>query len=472
MWKGRFSQDVNEVVRRFTQSLDLDWRTVQADIRGSIAHARALLRARLLTPGEASDIERELVKIAGEAARGEFVPDESLEDVHMNVESLLTSRLGDTGAKLHTGRSRNDQSATSVRLALRDEIIGIGNMLASLLETLLERAARHIDVVVPGYTHLQQAQPISMGQFWMAHFQAFSRDASRLLRAYESSDECPLGCGALAGSTLPIDREFSAGDLGFSGISQNSVDAVASRDHIVDFHHFASLFGVHASRLSEDLIIYFSSEFGWVKLPDAFCTGSSMMPQKKNPDVLEIVRGKCGQLVGAHVDALVMLKGTPSSFDRDFQEDKRALWCSCDAVRAMLEVMPPLLANVEVDAERAGRGFRDGFIFATDAAEHLVERGVPFRKSHEIVGGVVKWCIANNRSLTSLSPQEWRKFAPQAGDELPSLLTPENSVSRRKTPGGTSPEQVRLQIDRGRKRTESLRSTLNNYRDKYPHMPE
>lgn len=470
MWKGRFSQDTNEIVCRFTQSLDLDWRTVQDDIRGSVAHARMLGKVGLLAPGEAERIESELGAIAREAMNGTFVPKESLEDVHMNVEALLTERAGDIGAKLHTGRSRNDQANTTVRLSLRREILKLWDMMKPLLDVLLSKAEEHAEVVVPGYTHLQQAQPISMGHFWMAHFQAFMRDARRLLDAYESADECPLGCGALAGSTLPLDRGMTARDLGFSKICENSLDAVGQRDHIVAFHYFASLFGVHVSRLSEDLIVYFSTEFGWVKLPDSFCTGSSMMPQKKNPDVLEILRGKAGGLIGGLMDALTMMKGTPLAFNRDFQEDKRALWRSCDALAGMLEVLPPLLLEVRIDEEAAIRGFEDGFIFATDVAEHLVERGVPFRRSHEIVGSAVRWCVERGRALTSLSAEEWRTLAPQAGDELPSLLSPRKSVSRRDTPGGTSPRQVRLQAESGGKKLADIDAEFAEYGERFPSL--
>ena len=470
MWKGRFRGDTNEIAARFTQSLDLDGRTLRDDIRGSVAHARMLGHAGLITAEEAAIIERELKKLAEEAESGGFVLKESLEDVHMNVEASLIERTGDTGAKLHTGRSRNDQSNTSVRLCLRRHILGMWDMLKELLGALTQNAERHADCVVPGYTHLQQAQPITMGQFWMAHFQAFLRDGKRLLRAYESADESPLGCGALAGSTLPIDREFTARDLGFSRMCENSLDAVASRDHIADFHYFASLFGVHASRISEDLIVYFTSEFGWVSLPDAFCTGSSMMPQKKNPDVLEIIRGKSGQLTGGLVDILTVMKGMPLSFNRDFQEDKRSLWRTCDALEGILEVMPPLLREVEVNREAARRGFEDGFIYATDVAEHLVERGVPFRKSHEITGRIVKWCIDNGRTLTSLTRNEWRELAPQAGKEIMSLLSPEKSVERRNTYGGTSPSQVKLQIENARRAAEALDSEFASLKERFPEL--
>ncbi|MDR1509344.1 MAG: argininosuccinate lyase [Synergistaceae bacterium] len=472
MWKGRFSQDTNEIASRFTQSLDLDWRTVRDDIRGSVAHARMLGRVGLITPDEAAEIESGLIGIARDAESGEFIPKESLEDVHMNVEALLTERTGDAGAKLHTGRSRNDQSNTSVRLALRREILRIWDLMKPMLEVLTNNAGRHSGTAVPGYTHLQQAQIVTMGHFWMAHFQAFFRDARRLASAYESVNLSPLGCGAIAGSTLPIDREFTMRDLGFAGLCENSMDAVASRDHIADFHYFAAMFGVHASRLSEDLIVYFSSEFGWLKLPDAFCTGSSMMPQKKNPDVLEIIRGKSGQFIGGLVDVLTMLKGTPMSFNRDFQEDKRALWRTCDTLAGVLEVITPILREVEVDGRSAAKGFADGFIYATDVAEHLAERGVPFRKSHEITGRIIRWCVENDRTLTSLTDEEWKKLAPQAGDEIASLLSPENSVARRNTAGGTSPAQVRSQIESARKRLESLDAEFAEYKSRFPSMPE
>lgn len=468
MWHGRFTQDMDDLVCKFTQSLDLDWRMILADIRGSIAHVRMLSKVGLITNEEKVSIEKALKEIASDAEKGILIPAESLEDVHMNVESQLIERIGDIGAKLHTGRSRNDQANVTVRIYMREKIIDLWELMSTLLQTLLIKAEEHKKVIIPGYTHMQQAQPISMGHFWMAHYQSFIRDAERLLRAYESFDESPLGAGALAGTTLPVDRYFTAEDLGFSKVTENSMDSVASRDHIIDFHHFASVFGIHASRLSEDLIIYFTSEFGWLKIPDAFCTGSSMMPQKKNPDVLEIIRGKAGQLIGSHVDSLVMIKGTPLTFNRDFQEDKRGLWNSYSALELILGIMPPLLSEVQVDSGIAKQGFKDGFIFATDVAEHLVERGVPFRKAHEIVGGIVSWCTKNDRTLTSLTLQEWKELAPQASDELPSLLTPEKSVERRNTVGGTSSQRLSEQIEHGKEKLKNIDEKFTSYKRKLP----
>lgn len=468
MWKGRFSEDMNEKVLDFTQSLDLDWRTALADIRGSVAHARMLGSVGLLSAEEAGVIEENLRAIAEEVRSGEFQPKTELEDVHMNIEARLIERCGATGAKLHMGRSRNDQSNTTVRLYLRKELLELWQGLDNLLAVLLAKAGEHAETVVPGYTHLQQAQPISMGQFWMAHAQAFLRDAKRLFSAYEAVDESPLGCAALAGSTLPLDREFTRRDLGFSKITANSMDTVAHRDHITDILYFAAVFGGHASRLAEDLIIYFSSEFGWIKLPDAFCTGSSIMPQKKNPDVLEIVRGKSGQLAGALVDLLVMTKGIPMTYNRDLQDDKRSLFRAIDCLKGIFSVLPPLLREVGVDTDKAGRGFGDGLILATDVAEYLVLKGTPFRNAHEKVGHIVRYCLENGKPLQSLTLEEFRAEMPEAGPDLLPLLSPEKAVERRNTAGGTAPGQVRAQIADASAALDKYRGLAKGYLDSLP----
>ncbi|NCB14639.1 MAG: argininosuccinate lyase, partial [Synergistales bacterium] len=353
MWKGRFTENTAQAVQKFTQSLDLDWALASYDIEGSVAHARMLGSEGLIPPEEARRIEDGLNRIREEIASGTLVPTQELEDVHMNIESRLIELLGPTGARLHTGRSRNDQVAVTMRLFLRDRLRHIASGMEALLSVLLERAARHMDVIVPGFTHLQQAQPISMGHYWMAHFAAFSRDCERLLFALGSLRECPLGAGALAGSTLPLNREMTAKALGFASPTRNSLDTVAQRDYMADYHSFAVTFATHCSRLAEDFVIYSSREFGWLLLPDAFCTGSSMMPQKKNPDVLELLRGKTGQILGHFLDLLVTLKGLPLTYDRDLQEDKRGLQASLRTVEEMLAVLVPLLSAVEVDGEKA-----------------------------------------------------------------------------------------------------------------------
>ncbi|MBR4401870.1 MAG: argininosuccinate lyase [Synergistes sp.] len=470
MWKGRFAQDTDEAVVNFTQSLDLDWRMAGADIRGSIAHVRMLAHTGLLKKDEAEQIEKGLREIAEEIKNGEFTPKVSLEDVHMNIEARLTEKCGETGARLHMGRSRNDQVNTTVRLYLRRELLGIWQGLETLISVLLKKAEEHADTVVPGYTHLQQAQPVSMGHFWMAHAQAFLRDAKRLAAAYDAVDESPLGCGALAGSTLPLDREFTREDMGFSRLTENSMDTVAHRDHFMDILYFAAVFGGHVSRLSEDLIIYFSSEFGWLKLPDSFCTGSSIMPQKKNPDVLELLRGRAGQLTGALVDLLIMTKGVPLTYNRDLQEDKRSLFSALDCLKGIFTVLPALLSQVGIDEEKAARGFSDGLILATDVAEYLVLRGVPFRRAHEKVGHAVRWCLENGRPLDKLTLTEWQALIPEVEESLLPLLTPRRSMERRDTAGGTSPRQVRAQIERAKDKLAFFEKERAEYLEKLPDM--
>ncbi|MEG1824860.1 MAG: argininosuccinate lyase [Cloacibacillus sp.] len=423
-----------------------------------------------MSEDEACVIEKNLREIAEEIRSGAFSPKLSLEDVHMNIESRLIEKCGATGARLHMGRSRNDQVNTTVRLYLRRELTHIWDGLSALIGVLLKNAKEQADIVVPGYTHLQQAQPISMGQFWMAHAQAFLRDAHRLSEACTSVDESPLGCGALAGSTLPLDRAFTARDMGFSRITENSMDTVAHRDHFMDILYFAAVFGGHVSRLSEDLIIYFTTEFGWVKLPDSFCTGSSIMPQKKNPDVLEILRGKSGQLNGALMDLLTMTKGIPLTYNRDLQDDKRSLFRTLDCLNGIFSVLPNLLAEVTVDEEKANRGFSDGLILATDVAEYLVLRGVPFRSAHEKVGHAVRWCLENKRPMDGLTLAEWQALIPEAEEGLLPLLSPRRSMERRNTYGGTSPEQVRGQIERAAEKLAAADAQMKEYAARIPDM--
>ncbi|MBL3538878.1 argininosuccinate lyase [Aminivibrio sp.] len=460
MWKGRFSENTAQAVQKFTQSLDLDWGLASYDIDGSIAHARMLGSVGLIPADEARRIEDGLNRIREEIASGVLVPTQELEDVHMNIESRLIELLGPTGARLHTGRSRNDQVAVTMRLFLRDRLRHLASGMEALLAVLLERAARHREIIVPGFTHLQQAQPISMGHYWMAHFTAFSRDCDRLLFALESLRECPLGAGALAGSTLPLNREMTARELGFAAPTRNSLDTVAQRDYMADYHSFAVTFATHCSRLAEDFVIYSSREFGWLLLPDAFCTGSSMMPQKKNPDVLELLRGKTGQILGHFLDLLVTLKGLPMTYDRDLQEDKRGLQASLKTVEEMLAVLVPLLSAVEVDGEKAAEGMNDGFLLATDVAEYLVAKGVPFRQAHGMVGGLVKECIARKKGLFDLTRDEWKKLLPEAGEDLLPLLSLRSAVERRNTYGGTAFGQVAKQIEDGKAFLENFRESV------------
>ena len=443
MWHGRFKHDTAKIVQDFTQSLDIDWRMYEADIQGSTAHVKMLAKIGLLTPDEAAKIEAGLQQVLAEIQAGKFTPSISLEDVHMNIEARLTE-IEPLGAKLHTARSRNDQVATTTRLYLRTRLQSLSTDLHELLSVLTENAERHLEIIIPGYTHMQQAQPISMGHYWLSWYEAFSRDNDRLNFALSSLNECPLGAGALAGSTLPIDREMTSGLLGFSCPTRNSLDSVAGRDYMMDYHHFASTFMIHVSRLCTDLITWNTQEFAFIVLPDEFCTGSSMMPQKKNPDVLELARGKTGQVIGNMIDLLVNLKGLPMTYNRDLQEDKRGLWGSLDTVEAVMRVISELLEKVDVDEEKALAGFGKGYSLATDIAEFLVLKGTPFREAHAVVGRLVGWCIENGKAFDELTAEEWRERG--VDESVREILSVRESVRRRDVYGGTGFEQVKKQI--------------------------
>ena len=449
MWHGRFKHDTAKIVQDFTQSLDIDWRMYEADIQGSTAHVKMLAKIGLLTPDEAAKIEAGLQQVLDEIRSGKFSPSESLEDVHMNIEARLTE-IEPLGAKLHTARSRNDQVAATTRIYLRTRLRSLGEDLHGLLSVLVDNAQRHVNIIIPGYTHMQQAQPISMGHYWLSWFEAFRRDYERLNFALSSMSECPLGAGALAGSTLPIDREMTSELLEFSRPTRNSLDTVASRDYMMDYHHFASTFMIHISRLCTDLITWNTQEFGFIVLPDEFCTGSSMMPQKKNPDVLELARGKTGQVIGNMIDLIVNLKGLPMTYNRDLQEDKRGLWASLDTVEAVMKVITALLERVDVDEEKALEGFGKGYALATDIAEFLVMKGIPFREAHAIVGRLVGWCIENGKAFDELSDEEWREHG--IDESVREILSVRESVRRREVYGGTGFAQVEEQIVDARER--------------------
>lgn len=449
MWHGRFKHDTAESVKNFTQSLDIDFRMAECDILGSIAHVKMLGQTGILKPEEAAKIESGLNKVLQEIKSGAFTPSKDLEDVHMNIESRLTE-IEPLGAKLHTARSRNDQVAVTTRLYLRERLQAIKKDLRELLKIFVDNAERHKFIIIPGYTHMQQAQPISMGHYWLAWYEAFSRDYERLNFALDSLNECPLGAGALAGSTLPIDREFTAKFLGFSCPTRNSLDSVANRDYMLDYHYFASVLMIHFSRLCSDLITWNTQEFAFIILPDEFCTGSSMMPQKKNPDVLELSRGKTGQVIGGLIDLLVNLKGLPMTYNRDLQEDKRGLWNSLDTTESVINIMSDLLSRVEVDEKISLSRLENGYSLATDIAEYLVNKGVPFREAHLKTGRLVGWCIDNNLLFTDLDLSQWQKLIPEVDADILKILTPYESVRRRNIYGATSFEQVDLQIKSAR----------------------
>jgi len=446
-WGGRFREATAHLVERFTASVHFDRRLAPYDIAGSIAHARMLSKQGIITRDERDAIVSGLEGILDEISAGSFVWREDLEDVHMNIERALVERIGEAGKKLHTARSRNDQVATDARLYVRDEIDRIDGLLGRLQKALVHQARSHVDLVIPGYTHLQRAQPVLWAHHMLAYFEMFRRDRERLADCRKRVNICPLGSSALAGTGFPLDREFVARELGFDGISANSMDAVGDRDFMIEFAGALAIVMIHLSRLSEELVLWSTSEFSFVDLPDAFCTGSSIMPQKKNPDVPELVRGKTGRVLGHLMALLTLMKGLPLAYNRDLQEDKEAIFDAVDTAASSVEVMAELVEKMRPVEDRLRDALRGGFLTATDLADYLVRRGVPFRTAHSIVGEAVAWCVDNGRELHELSIDELRRFSPLIGADVLSYIAVEGSVRSRKVPGGTAPEAVRTALD-------------------------
>lgn len=444
-WDGRFQEPTDPLVEVFTNSLASDLEMAEQDIRGSVAHVHGLERAGLLTSRETGRIVRGLAKVAKEIRDGTFRSRPSDEDVHMAVERRLTELVGPVGGKVHTGRSRNDQVATDVRLWLRDQIDGALEDVASLERALLRRARADLDVVVPGYTHLQRAQPVLLSHHWLAYVEMLERDRARLADTRKRVNILPLGAGALSGAGFKLHRRSIARELGFESVTENSLDAVSDRDFIVEFLSAASLIAMHLSRLSEEIVLWSSDEFGFLKLPDAFATGSSMMPQKKNPDVAELVRGRTGRVYGALVTILTMLKGLPLAYNRDMQEDKPPLFDAARTVRGCLAVLAKMLPKLKVQKARM-REAAGGFSLATELADFLVERGLPFREAHSVVGRVVGDCVENGRELSSLTTAELRSFSPAFDASARRRLSIETAIGRRSLIGGTARNNVERRI--------------------------
>ena len=450
LWSGRFASSTGEKMQNFSQSLDVDWQFYREDIAGSRAHGNMLYQVGLLTAQEQEAIDQALLEIEVEIEQGEFIPDTALEDVHMNIEARLIEKLGPLGAKIHTGRSRNDQVAVDYRLFLKKRMTELMENQKMLLEVLLNRAEADVDILIPGFTHLQHAQPISLGHFWMAYFWKFYRDINRMAAAQSTTDQNPLGAGALAGTTLPIDRHITTQLLGFASVTENSLDTVSDRDYLLEFLFAAATFMLHVSRLSEDLILWNTAEFDFIELPDAFCTGSSMMPNKKNPDALELMRGKTSGVLASLQDLMINLKGLPLTYNRDLQEDKRPVFHSLKTVGEVLGILPPLLASIRVKEESIAPHLARGFLLATDVAEYLVEKGVPFRDTHHVVGQAVQQCLAKGTGFEGLTLEEWQVLHPVFANDLFSRLNIETAVDRRKSFGGTARSEVVRQIAAGR----------------------
>ncbi|MBL4611603.1 MAG: argininosuccinate lyase [Pseudomonas sp.] len=449
-WGGRFSEPVDAFVARFTASVDFDKRLYKQDIQGSVAHATMLARVGVLSDEERDSIIAGLHSIQSEIEAGQFDWRVDLEDVHMNIEARLTAQIGITGKKLHTGRSRNDQVATDIRLWLREEIDVILAELQRLQTGLLDQAERHAAVIMPGFTHLQTAQPVTFGHHLLAWFEMLCRDRERLLDCRKRVNRMPLGSAALAGTTYPIDRSITCELLGFEAVSGNSLDGVSDRDFAIEFCAAAALAMMHMSRFSEELVLWTSAQFNFIELPDRFCTGSSIMPQKKNPDVPELVRGKTGRVYGQLMSLLTLMKSQPLAYNKDNQEDKEPLFDAVDTLRdclrAFADMIPAIQPKVEAMREAALRGFST----ATDLADYLVRRGLPFRDCHEIVGHAVKYGVESGKDLAEMTLEELRQFSDQIEQDVFEVLTLEGSVNARDHIGGTAPAQVRAAVARGR----------------------
>ena len=456
MRKGRFRKSLAPAAARYSESVSFDRRLYRHDIAGSIAHAGSLAQAGIISAAELKQIQTGLRQIEKEIESGNFFWDEALEDVHMNIESALTKKIGEAGAKLHTARSRNDQIALDLRLYVKHEILRGQSQLRKLQKALLKLAEKHVDLLMPGYTHLQRAQPILFAHYLLGQIEAFARDADRLNDCGERTNVLPLGAGALAGSTIALDRELVALELGFARVSQNSLDAVSDRDFACEFVFCLAMIGMHLSRLSEDLILWSSSEFGFIEFGERFSTGSSLMPHKKNPDMAELTRGKTGRLYGNLMSILTTLKALPSAYNRDLQEDKEALFDSVDTVSAALDVFAPMLAELKINRERMKDASADPNLLATDLAEYLVKKGTPFRQAHEIVGKIVASATRKGIKLTALKRSELKKFSPALDVDLAKVFDVRASLAARTAIGAPSPKNVKAQIKSWRQRLGEL----------------
>ena len=451
LWGGRFSKDPDEFIHEFTGSLPVDRRLAEHDIVGSIAHARMLGKCRVISADEAHQIEAGLERVRAALLSGEAEFDPASEDIHTEIERLLGEQIGPLAGKLHTARSRNDQVALDLRLFLRDEIDEIRDRISSLQSALVDVAEAHSDTVMPGYTHLQRAQPVLLAHHLMAHFFMFQRDRDRLAECRARVNRCPLGAAALGGTRFPIDPSFVAEQLGFSDLCPNSMDAVSDRDFVLEFLADASILMVHVSQLATEIVLWSTSEFGFVRLDDAWCTGSSIMPQKRNPDPAELARGKAGRVFGDLMGLLATLKGLTLSYNRDLQEDKEALFDTVDTTRMCLTALTQMLGTASFDKERMADALTEGFLTATEVADYLVRKKVVFREAHGVVGQIVRYCEQQGMRLEDLSLEEWRSFSPEFDQDVTEFISPAGAVEAKTSPGGTSRARVEDQIARARK---------------------
>jgi argininosuccinate lyase len=451
LWNGRFSEKTDRMVEDFTSSIDIDKRLYSYDIEGSIAHCRMLAKASIISERDALALVEGLGVIKREIERGHFQFDKSLEDIHMHIETRLIEKVGKVAQKLHTARSRNDQVVLDVRMYLREETLNTVKLLVMLAKVMVDLAKKYIDVVLPGYTHLQRAQPVLLSHHFMAYYEMFSRDIERFNDGLKRINVLPLGSAAIAGTTYPIDREYTAQLLGFPKVSANSIDAVSDRDFILEYLSAASICMVHLSRMSEELILWSTSEFGFIEIPDSFATGSSIMPQKKNPDVPELVRGKTGRVFGDLISLLTMMKALPLSYNRDMQEDKTALFQTADILKQCIEIYIKMLPKLKINRETMERATSRGFLNATDMADYLVVSGMPFRQAHGCVGAAVAYALSQKKELHELTLKELKSFSSHIKKDIFKILTTDQMINRRKSIGGTALECVKAAIKEAEK---------------------
>ena len=455
-WSALFSEPMSALVQRYTASVGFDQRLWRADIAGSLAHAEMLAAQKIISAQDLADIQRGLAQITADIEAGRFDWQLALEDVHLNIEARLTALVGDAGKRLHTGRSRNDQVATDVRLWLRGEIDKLAVLVTAMQHALVELAAEHADTVMPGYTHMQVAQPVSFAHHLLAYVERFARDADRLVDVRKRVNQLPLGAAALAGTSYPLDREHVARILGFDGVCQNSLDAVSDRDFALEFSSFAAITMVHVSRLSEEIVLWMSQNFGFIDLADRYCTGSSIMPQKRNPDVAELARGKSGRVVGHLMALLTLMKGQPLTYNKDNQEDKEPLFDTVDTLADTLRIMAEMVGGIVVKKDAMERAAMKGYATATDLADYLVRKGLPFRDAHEAVAHAVKLALQQGVDLAQLPLATLQGFHPAISKDVFAVLTLRGSLAARNVLGGTAPAQVLAQVARHRGRLAAL----------------
>ncbi len=446
LWGGRFNQKTSKIVESFTESISFDYRLWKHDIQGSIAHAKMLAKQGIITTEDSSKIIKGLEEISRKIEKGKFKFKEELEDIHMNIEAVLTEMIGDAGKKLHTARSRNDQIALDLRLYLRAETHEIILLIKAFQKSIINKAESHLNDIMPGYTHMQRAQPVLLSHHLLSYVEMLQRDVERYYDSLKRINILPLGSCALAGTTFPIDRSYVAKLLGFNGVSSNSMDSVSDRDFAIEFLSVSSILSMHLSRLAEELVIWSSEEFKFIEMPDAFTTGSSIMPQKKNPDVAELVRGKTGRIYGNLISLLTIMKGLPMSYNRDMQEDKIPVFDTVDTIKACLIVMNKMFPGIKFNTKRMNETAGDAFSTATDVAEYLVKKGLPFRNAHEITGKIVLHCINKEIKIYELSLDELKSFSDKFNGDIFKYLKPEESIKNKKSSGSTSLSEVKKQI--------------------------